>query len=99
MASVVRLAASVDVAGLVIGDVLVVNVEVMGNFGLAAALVRAAVVAGADLIREVADVVVAGLGGAFAAAVLAVDGLLTVLNEKKKFEYLPYFVSTYNQQW
>lgn len=80
-ASVDRLAASVDVAGLVIGDVLVVNVEVVANFGLAAVLVRAAVVAGADLIREVVDVavVVAGLGGTFAAAVLAVDGLLTVL--------------------
>lgn len=53
----------------------------VANFGLAAVLVRAAVVAGADLIREVVDVavVVAGLGGTFAAAVLAVDGLLTVL--------------------
>lgn len=79
MASTDRLAANVDVAGLLAGDVLAASVDVVIGFGFAARVVRAAIVLGADLTREAVDVIGAGLAGTFAVAVLAVDGLLTVL--------------------
>lgn len=74
-----RFAANVDVVGLLIGDGLAVSVDVVVGFGRAAVVARGAIVLGADLARKVVDVVVAGRAGAFAVAVLAVVGLLTVL--------------------
>lgn len=75
-----RFAANVDEVGLLIGDGLAVSVDVVVGFGRAAAVVaREAIVLGADLARKAVDVVVAGRAGAFAVAVLAVVGLLTVL--------------------